>query len=50
MRWRLGAALAGTAAVAILAVSGAGTLARGEYRRLWRARRAARGILDGELL
>ncbi|HEY7412882.1 MAG TPA: SUMF1/EgtB/PvdO family nonheme iron enzyme [Vicinamibacteria bacterium] len=42
MRWRLALAAASAAAVALLA-SGAGAFARREYRRLARARHAARG-------
>ena len=43
MRWRFVAALLASGGVAILALSGAGTLARREYDRTMRARHAARG-------
>jgi formylglycine-generating enzyme required for sulfatase activity len=50
VRWRLGAALAAAAGVAILAVSGAGTLAGREYGRLRRARHQARGETELRIL
>ena len=50
MRWRFVAALLASGGVAILALSGAGTLARREYDRTMRARHAARGETELRVL